>query len=315
MAPVFYYVAYQVYVPYPSISLPVDVQFGRDNASAVVDTTEVASRFANTDYYLSVVLDLPRDSHNSQLGNFMVSTELLTECHSHKRSRFSILPYKSTQLEFLDTALFAPLYLFDFASQSSTIDLEMFDWPRKTTLAPIVVALDRLVNLNSLHLVWHVRWRGVRWFMYKYPVSAFLLGCIFFISIELLSAALVAILILVFFGPQQDEQEQTIFQPPQLIKRVPTPSPPTAEPPKDEQIESVLSSISPPESLTSSYSDSDTETDTETDATSYSARLRGIDILPTPDPEPSPLSSYNESAHSSRSMSTPNTTPYPDFSK
>jgi hypothetical protein len=316
LAPVFYYIAYQVYVPYPSISLPVDMQFGRDNASAIVDTATVASQFANTDYYLSVVMDLPRDSYNSQLGNFMVSTELLTECHSYKRSRFSILPFKNTQLEFLDTILFSPLYLLDFASQSSIIDLEMFDWPRRASTTPmIVVALDRLVNINSLHLVWHVRWRGVRWFMYKYPISAFLLGCIFFISIELLSAALVAVLILIFFGPQQDEHEQKTFHPPQLIKRVPTPTPQTAEPPKDEQIESVLSSISPPESLTSAYSSSDTETDTETDATSYSARLRGIDILPTPDPEPTPLSSYNDSSHSSRSMSTPNTSPYPDYNK
>lgn len=313
MAPVFYYIAYQVYVPYPSVSLPVDVQFGRDNASAMVDTAEVASRLANTDYYLSVVMDLPRDNYNSQLGNFMVSAELLTECHDYKRSRFSILPFKNMYLEFLDTVLFSPLYLFEFATQTSTIDLEMFDWPRRAA-PPMIVSLDRLVNLNSLHLVWHVRWRGVRWFMYKYRVSAFILGCIFFITIELLSAAFVAALIMVFFGAGQDQQEQRTFQPPQLIKRVPTPTPPVVEPPKDEQIESVLSSISSPESLPTSYSNSDAESDTDTEVTSYSARLRGIDILPTPDPEPTPLTSFNESA-SSRSTSTLTTTPYPDYNK
>lgn len=296
IAPIFYFISYQIYVPYPNISLPVDLQFGLDsNATAIVDTTPVTNQLSKADYSLSVVMELPRDGYNSKLGNFMVSVSIIGSSNIN-RSRFSILPYKSSYLELFDTVIFSPLYLFNFYTQTETLDLEMFDWPGKYNTKPtsIGISLDRIVNINSFNLVWNVKWKGIRRFMYNYRIISFFIGTLFFLTLEIISALFVAFVITFLYGDGDDdiiktisEQQYHIFNPPRFSSASPAATP-KVETPLEENINKVLENIggdttsTPVTTSTEQSSESDTD---DTEVTSSSARLRGVDILPTPEPE------------------------------
>jgi hypothetical protein len=102
------------------------------------------------------------------------------------KTRPLILTYKSRLLETLDTLVYLPLYLLDWKKQKEILSAHLLDWHpalrKNSTFA--IVEIDRIVNVNSAHLVWEVKWWGFRYFMYRYRMISFIIGTLFFWTVE-----------------------------------------------------------------------------------------------------------------------------------
>ncbi|CAN6623616.1 hypothetical protein TRVA0_009S02102 [Trichomonascus vanleenenianus] len=196
------------------------------------------------DYTLSIELDIPRDNYNKEMGNFMVRTTWMDDIRplfnrrkanrtvSHRwpltssfrypdcisdrrvmrRTKPVILPYQSNLMNVFNTVFLYPCYVTGFCKEHSSVRVEMMNWSHRS-VRPLpeflVVEIDREVHINSAAAEWTVQWRGVRYFMHHYKVTAFLVGSIFFWLVETLCMGVVSILIVRMFGEPYDSDAQT----------------------------------------------------------------------------------------------------------
>lgn len=157
-----YTVFYNTYVPYPQVTQPLN--FAGFNTTPVSQLLSIP----NHKFRVLVTLDLPRDSHNKALGNFLVGVNPDPN-GDQIRWRQSILPYKSELLEVIDTLTFLPLYLLGFSKQSTKVRLDfgVYD-PAIDTMKALMVYLNKPVNLESAQIDMQTEWEGMRYWMYKW---------------------------------------------------------------------------------------------------------------------------------------------------
>lgn len=192
-------------------------------------------------YSASLELELPRDSYNTGLGNFMVTLMTATNPSASAKKdaaaaaaanaagvyrRPAIMPYKSYTLELIDTFLFLPLYATTLWHQTSTITVPLARNLPASSLLPLTtshskisdalstrVSLDRPVNVLKASLIIDTQWQGLRAWMYHYRLLLFIVGPILIWLVEAAVASFVAYFVVNTFGSSTTEISKPPFPP------------------------------------------------------------------------------------------------------
>uniref|UniRef100_A0A060T9A8 ARAD1C36608p n=1 Tax=Blastobotrys adeninivorans TaxID=409370 RepID=A0A060T9A8_BLAAD len=315
LAPLCYIAAYNLYVPNPVVSVEVDYDIV--SRKTRIDAPDLR---AGVGYEFGVQIKLPRDQYNLDLGNFMVTAT----SDSNSRRRPAILPYASPLLANLDAVVFSPLYLTNYATQSSNLVIPMFKWHSNDPT--VTVAIDRNIHFETISAVWTVQLQGVRWLMFHYKVLSFIVGTLMFIMVEILTMAAATFYVLHKRASQDASDEASSefnlyghrFGTPlssSVHKLAPlTSTPSTSRPappvmssaPSNHAFSSSVSSDASDGTITaemySNYAPSDNQS--EEFSEEDSEPLRGIDLLLTPEMTPDPTFQSEEP------LDTPITTPF-----
>lgn len=314
LAAVLYTSTYFYYVPYSKVSIPVFFDFssasdfrspsdtvdfyspllrggvGPLTIPGILDLSEspVMNLKKTILYSVSLELNLPRDQHNTYVGNFMVTLTAPRENSNDLLviKRPAILPYKSQILEIVDTVAFLPLYVLSFWKQTSTITVPLaknLPYSSFTSSIPpaqgsgelgpgINIGLDRVVNLASAVLHIHTQYRGLRAWMYHYRILLFIVGPCCIWVIECTAAMIVALFIVNLFGPAEKEPvpvQASLSRPSSSSPKLPLhrqERAPTAEREAELEVpESHEYDYPSPAPTPNAYPDSDTEIDQEMD--------------------------------------------------
>lgn len=134
------------------------------------------------------VKKLPRRSYNGENGSGETNKQETDQDLKDMlpalftATRPAILAFQSAAMRLMDTLLFAPLYLTGWRKQEQHLHVYMAsNWHVPVDIedhefAYAIVELDRTVDLYGAQIEWRVEWKGLRYFMYHYRVTAFILG-------------------------------------------------------------------------------------------------------------------------------------------
>lgn len=319
LAPLCYIAAYNLYVPNPVVS--VDVDYDIVSRKTRIDAPDLR---AGVGYEFRVQIKLPRDQYNMDLGNFMVTAT----SDSNSRRRPAILPYSSPLLANLDAVVFSPLYLTNYATQSSKLVIPMFEW--RSNDPTVTIAIDRNIHFETISAIWTVQLQGVRWFMFHYKVLSFIVGTLMFIMVEILAMAAATFYVLHKRASQDASVGGNEFNLQQVYghrlgtprsssvhKLAPLTSTPSTSRPAPPVMSSPHSGHAFSSSVSSEVSDgtitaerysnyAPSENQPEDFSEEDSEPLRGIDLLLTPEMTPDPTFQSEEA----EAVDTPITTPF-----
>jgi len=145
---------YYTYIPSPSFTLPIHLQFPdspSSNPYAIIPLTS-PSLSSNQPYDVTVDLSLPRTKTNTAVGNFMLDLHLLSTSspiysnalapYNDNLTHFLLNPkvttiassrrpasltYRSIPLDLAHKLLFGPLYLTNFFTESETLSIPLLE--------------------------------------------------------------------------------------------------------------------------------------------------------------------------------------------
>lgn len=225
LAFVLYSSIYFYYVPERVHSAPVYFDFGANinpveptsTVAGIIDFSEspITSLKKSVFYSVELELELPRDTYNADLGNFMVSLSMprrndphldsLLAPHVNKRP--AILPFRSPTLELANTAAFLPLYLTTIWRQSSTVVVPLAKDVPYSGLSlekGFGISIDRRVNIAQATLNIHTQYEGLRGWMYHYRIILFVVGPAFICGIECIAAIAITWLVVNAYSNDDD---------------------------------------------------------------------------------------------------------------
>ncbi|KAH0848197.1 hypothetical protein FOPE_02304 [Fonsecaea pedrosoi] len=206
---------YYNYIPQISLERVLYLQYGTDfppYATAALDTNALVSQQA---YNVELILDMPRTPTNLQAGNFMLDLSLLgskgvpdavsswlgnitVENVLHHSRRPAILPYASPILSLSHTVLHLPWHLLNFRDlDRSRLVVPMFEmlvFPRGArnvpTHARLEVQASSVLQVYDAKLAFRAKFQGMRYLIYNYRVTSFVVFTALFYGVSVTSMAL-----------------------------------------------------------------------------------------------------------------------------
>ncbi|ORX70136.1 DUF1226-domain-containing protein [Linderina pennispora] len=171
---VLYSIFYRLYVPQLLHESAVHMQYHKHNTSAVVDLVPAANyKLLSTSqaYSVALHLDVPTSEANEQLGNFMVTVELCDRSGTpvHTASRPAILPYRSSLVKVMQTAVRAVPLALGWMHEKTVLDVRLMEGMYDRRFAPITVArvaLSRPVQVYKARIVIMAEFSGLRYWMF-----------------------------------------------------------------------------------------------------------------------------------------------------
>lgn len=186
---------YYSYMPTVSFSTPVHFYYTSDcdaSESALCSFPTANISFMKNDrdqvmaygqpYRVSLELELPESPVNEQLGMFMVKMSSYTKGGKTVSSvrRSTMLHYRSSLLQCLNTLLFSPFLLTGIAEQKQLIEVELFSDYKTNSYQPTVGAVieiqSKRVQIYSSQLRIHAYFTGIRYVMYNFPLTSAVIG-------------------------------------------------------------------------------------------------------------------------------------------
>lgn len=172
---------------------------------------------AYQDYDISVTLDLPRSPTNLARGNFMLALHLLDDTKSpappitddesqspaiptpsilrsrtvlHTATRPAILPYTDPLVSLASRVLFLAYHIFWPATETERLIVPMVERLefRPGSMAPTQLVLDvqagQMLQVYRAAVTITAQLSGLRWFMYKWTVTSFIVFTAMFWVVE-----------------------------------------------------------------------------------------------------------------------------------
>lgn len=195
-------------------------------------------------YDVTVSLSVPRSPPNLELGNFMISLHLLDapaaaakkapshvppHPHSHfeKRTilyssrRPAIIPYTDPLVSLASRLLFIAYHIFFPTAEKSTLTVPMMERVRfpKASLIPgsfyLELEAGQTLQVYGVSVTLTARLSGLRWFMYHYMITSFVVLTSLFWLFEMLIAVLTWLALSTYFsqGPSSREPVKKEEQP------------------------------------------------------------------------------------------------------
>ncbi|KIW23333.1 uncharacterized protein PV07_11541 [Cladophialophora immunda] len=206
---------YYNYIPQISLERVLYLQYGTDfppHATAELDTNALVSQQA---YNVELILDMPRTPTNLQAGNFMLDLSLLgsksvpdavsswlgnitVENVLYHSRRPAILPYASPILSLSHTVLHLPWHLLNLRDlDRSRLVVPMFEmlvFPRGARNVPTHARLElqasSVLQVYDVKLAFRAKFQGMRYWIYNYRATAFVLFTALFYGVSVTSMAL-----------------------------------------------------------------------------------------------------------------------------
>jgi hypothetical protein len=226
-----YILFYRNYIPTQGFTRPIYLQFdshhiGINNAPwGITDLgREIVS---GQPYDVKVVLHMPRTPTNIKAGNFMVDLRLLSPllpglanepAETLVRSRRpAILKYYSVAMEHVHNAAGLPLHLLGWRRESEILEVGMmedveFDKGWRNLPNRARVELQSSMEEGSLQvyearLVFTARLKGLRYIMYKYWFTSFVVLTFAFWMVEMSVAGIVFFAFTWLYAQRGDEED------------------------------------------------------------------------------------------------------------
>ena len=153
------------------------------NGTGLLSSSDAPVLMAGQAYTVTVMLEMPESPVNRKLGMFMNCLQLRTARSVEvvrESCRSSMLQYRSGLLRILETFVFAPALLTGHTSEKQWIRVEFFDDfyddPMRPATRVDFQILSRFVEVYQVHYRIHANFAGVRYMMYRYPLSSALVG-------------------------------------------------------------------------------------------------------------------------------------------
>ncbi|XP_044047861.1 seipin-like [Siniperca chuatsi] len=186
---------YYSYMPTVSFSTPVHFYYTSDcdaSESALCSFPTANISFMKNErdqvmvygqpYRISLELEMPESPVNEQLGMFMVKMSSYTKGGKTVSSvgRSTMLHYRSSLLQSLNTLLFSPFLLTGMAEQKQLIEVELFTDYKTNAYQPTVGAVieiqSKRVQIYSSQLRIHAYFTGIRYVLYNFPLTSAVIG-------------------------------------------------------------------------------------------------------------------------------------------
>lgn len=225
---------YYNYIPQINLERVLYLQYGglSPHATTALDTSALISQQA---YDVELILDMPRTPTNLDAGNFMLDLSLLgtginaknvpdplaswlanitVDNVLHHSRRPAILPYASPIVSLSHTFLHLPWHLLNFRDlDSSHLVVPMFEllsFPRGLRNIPSHARLElqstSLLQVYSAKLVFRAKFQGLRYLIYNYRVTAFVLFTTLFYTVSITTMALAWALISSALAKDQEDR-------------------------------------------------------------------------------------------------------------
>ncbi len=186
---------YYSYMPTVSFSTPVHFYFSSDcdgsetelcsfpvaNISFMKNERDQVMAFGQP-YRVSLELEMPESPVNEKLGMFMVKMSSYSRGGKTVSSvrRSTMLHYRSSLLQSLNTLLFSPLLLTGMSEQKQLIEVELFSDYKTNAYEPTIGAVieiqSKRVQIYSSQLRIHAYFTGIRYVLYNFPLTSAVIG-------------------------------------------------------------------------------------------------------------------------------------------
>ncbi|KAJ5167887.1 uncharacterized protein N7482_003481 [Penicillium canariense] len=263
-----YAIFYFRFIPTVGVDREIHLQFGDINPWG---TASFESEFVSSQPYdVAVALDLPRTPSNLNVGNFMIDLTLYspetgsvlpTSANSQNKisqsRRPAILTYTSPLVDVARRLARLPLYVVGLRREAETLEVSMMEkveFARGTRNLPhslrLEIQSDGKMQIYRARVEFRARFTGLRWFMYRWKLTSFVVFSSLFWTVSMASASLTWLLLSLILQPgtlkeEIKEEEET----PEAIKDDPEDSSSSSEPVKikKEGVETSLLQSYPPE--------------------------------------------------------------------
>ncbi|KAJ9353570.1 hypothetical protein DTO027B9_5272 [Paecilomyces variotii] len=228
IAAVSYWILYFRFVPQIGLERDVHLQFGNGHpwGTAILDS-ELASLQA---YDVSVTLELPRTPSNLAAGNFMLDLSLYsrpsksiitaantsTQVLSHSR-RPAILTYASSVVDTAHKVSRLPFYVFGWRREAETLEVDMMEqvefakgWRNLPASLRLEIQSTERMQVYSAKVKFLARFTGLRWFMYRWKITSFLIFSGMFWGVSMASSAIAWLILSSYLGSGAREPEKSI---------------------------------------------------------------------------------------------------------
>ncbi|KAJ5891993.1 uncharacterized protein N7473_008221 [Penicillium subrubescens] len=203
-----YAIFYFRFIPTVGVGREIHLQFGDLNpwGIATFDSEFVSSQ----PYDVAVALDLPRTPTNLDVGNFMIDLTLYSpetasvlpttansqNKISHSR-RPAILTYTSPLVDFARKLVRLPLYVVGWRREAETLEVSMMEkveFARGSRNRPqslrLEIQSEKKMQVYSARVEFRARFTGLRWFMYRWKLTFFMVFSSLFWTVSMASASL-----------------------------------------------------------------------------------------------------------------------------
>lgn len=175
IACVSYIVFYNSYIPQTSRVLPVYFQHQPHALEAAVPIEETQ----DNSYEMKLSLRLPFNEYNQQLGNFMVSIHV----DDQTITRPAIVPHESSLVATARTLFSLPFLLLGLMSESIEVIIPLYEG--SLTSSTIALSVDKPLRVYSSVLMVNAQFNGLRYLIWNYRVTSFVVFSAVFWSVEM----------------------------------------------------------------------------------------------------------------------------------
>ncbi|KIW08423.1 uncharacterized protein PV09_01327 [Verruconis gallopava] len=208
-AAIAYVAFYFSYVPDRGISRPIYLQFGPSHPPYGYASIQGAL-ISQQPYDVKVILHMPRTPNNKAAGNFMIDLQLIAPGSTSdgvvddknkvlaKSSRPAILNYKSATMELVQQGFSLPWHLIGWREEAEVLKVPMIEsveFPKGWRNIPDHVRLelrsDEKLQVYSAKIEITARLRGLRYLMYSFRITSFIILTGMFWTVELIVTTIV----------------------------------------------------------------------------------------------------------------------------
>ncbi|KAF7715673.1 Uncharacterized protein PECH_001549 [Penicillium ucsense] len=203
-----YALFYIRFIPAVGVGREIHLQFGEGNPWGIAS---FESEFVSSQPYdVAVTLDLPSTPTNRGVGNFMIDLTLYgpetlsvlptsgeAQNQIMRSRRPAIMTYNSGLVDIARRVLRLPLYVCGWRREAEMLEVSMMErleFSRGTTNRPqslrLEIQSDREMQIYSAHVEFRARFSGLRWAMYRWRLTSFVIFSTLFWTISVASASL-----------------------------------------------------------------------------------------------------------------------------
>nr|ACO15654.1 Seipin [Caligus clemensi] len=196
MSVMIYGAFYYGYIPSPLIHSPMIINFKPCHVSPGKCGSISADYYlpevlmSDQPYVFSVRIDLPESAPNQHHGMFMSCIQIYGKDESllREQCKSSLLPHRSFLVRQLRNLIFSPGTVFGYMKETEAIDIHYFnDYIDKDPYNPAqkihFVIKSRFLEVYGAELLIGADFKGIRAFMYYYPITATIFGSMFYLSV------------------------------------------------------------------------------------------------------------------------------------
>jgi len=214
-----YIAFYFSYIPIRGFTQPVYFQFDANANPYASIPLRKEHLVTDQPYDVAVSLYLPRTPSNTAVGNFMIDLQLLAPADNEKvpvtlahERRPAILTYYSPIMEHVHKAMGLPWYILGWRQEAEKLETTVMEgiefakgWRNMPATARIELTNSAHLHIYSASISFKAKLRGLRYLMYTWRLTSFVIFTSIFWGVELTTTAFLWLMLSLFLTSSTDE--------------------------------------------------------------------------------------------------------------